>query len=141
MQDILKEIETTQNISEEINFDFRPEDEEKLWQWWEENKNEKARFLILPYGIKMIDGEFFYLLEEYGSRMVYEALKIASKNHCQNAFFYLKDDILPLICLKFTRKNAKIYLKEQQDNALELIARDKAKTLYEAKIKIRKGEL
>lgn len=140
MAEVLEDIIRTQETKlQRVVLDFKEEDEEKLWEWWKQNYNNKAVLLLLPYGTKMINGLFFHLLEDYGAKLLLEAMKLLQKkqNKGESDYTTIVKDILPLLCIKYTKMNIIQYQKKLFEKALE-IYKENNMTMYEAKIKARK---
>lgn len=125
----------------EIKFEEKDLQLKNLIEWWKKNKDCPVRILILPNGAKIIDGQFFFLIENYGITMVKKALQVYNNyqkydESQDNAFSILFYNIIPLICLKEKRMNINKFNKEMQNKVKKELAKNPHQDLMELKIKI-----
>lgn len=135
-------LRSQENKIEQEPLDFKEGDDEKLWEWWEKHRKERAKLLILPYGIKIIDGLFFYLLENFGTKLLLLAFenysKRQKKEECAD-YTAILNEVMPHICLKYLKKNIKLFNKEVNELAFKEMAKDMEIGVHIAKMRAIRG--
>lgn len=132
-------IKRGEKMIEEENLDFKEGDDEELWQKWENTKENKAKLLNLPYNVRIIDGLFYYLLENFGTKLLLLAFEYYDKNRDKyqvgTDYTAILNYVLPHICLKYLKKHINTFRKEVNEFVLKEMIDNPKITIHEAKIK------